>query len=123
MGSTQNGPTHQQNGHKRVVEPNDENVDPSMIPPEPKQPRTVEIKLPDVASEKGEQTLLRTSYVLQWNLNLPTKDTLLGPFPTALNLREKDNLSTKDKVADPKLSFTREVPLYRIRGIGFHYTL
>ncbi len=49
--------------------------------------------------------LLVTSYVhkVQYH-NLPTKDTLLDPFPIVLKLREKDNLSTEDKMA-AKVSF------------------
>ncbi len=42
----------------------------------------------------------------------PYKGHFSGPFPVAIvlkkvffNLREKDNLSTEDKVADPKVSF------------------
>lgn len=44
--------TSQQNTLKRAG-PGDENSDPSATPPQPKQPRTVEINLPD-ATERGE---------------------------------------------------------------------
>ncbi len=40
--------------------------------------------------------------------SLHTMDVLLDPFPIAVasifNLWEKDNLTTKDKLADPKVS-------------------
>ena len=42
-----------QGGRKRAEPSGAENKDPALQPPDPKQPRTVEISLPESASEKG----------------------------------------------------------------------
>lgn len=54
-------PVAPQAGQKRVEPPRDENSDPTVKPPEPKQPRVVDVDLQpaDQGSEKGIVIIIR----------------------------------------------------------------